>query len=289
MCPRMCGADRRHGRGFCGCGAEAVVAKVMLHMWEEPVISGTRGSGAIFFSGCNLRCSYCQNRDISRAETGRRMSAEELADVMLDLQARGAHNVDLITATPRLPETLEALELARSRGLTVPVVYNTSGYERPEAIDLLAPYVNVWLPDFKYASSLPAAKYSSAPDYPEVAMRAIDRMTELAGPPVVENGLMRSGVIVRHLMLPGYRHDTEAALHIFAERWKGRALLSLMRQYTPEFADPDCDLKRRVTSFEYSSALRLAERLGLEGFFQDAASATDAYTPDFSAGTEKDG
>ena len=282
ICPRECGADRHRGAGHCGGGDVAVVAKVMLHMWEEPCISGTRGSGAVFFSGCNLRCSYCQNRDISRAISGERVTADRLADIFLDLQSRGAHNVDLITAVHWLPDVLSALRAARERGLTVPVVYNTSAYERTEAVDLLAPYVDVWLPDFKYADGALGAKYSSAPDYPERAAAAIDRMTEAAGAPVFDDeGILRRGVIIRHLVLPGHVDDTEAVLRTIAARWKGRALLSLMRQYTPEFAREDCDLKRRVTTYEYRRALRLARELGLDGYFQDAASATDAYTPDF--------
>lgn len=282
MCPRRCGADRRTGAGYCGCGDGAAVAKTMLHIWEEPPVSGTRGSGAVFFSGCNLRCIYCQNRDISFSVAGRRMSRGELADAFLSLRDAGAHNINLVTAAPYLPDAEGALGIARRRGLDLPVVYNTGGYELPEAVEALSPYVDVWLPDFKYASAALAAKYSSAPDYPAVAEEAIDRMVRLTGPPVIENGLIRRGVIVRHLVLPGCRADSMRVVRRIAEKWGGDVKLSLMRQYTPDFAPPGCGLNRRVTTFEYNSVLEEALRLGLDGWFQDADSATKAYTPDFT-------
>lgn len=235
-------------------GAETVVARTMLHMWEEPCLGGEGGSGAVFFSGCNLRCSYCQNRDISFALVGRRMTDEELADEMLALQLKGAKNIDLITAAPYLPSVIAALESAKARGLTVPVVYNTSGYETEDAVRMLAPYVDIWLPDFKYASSALAAKYSHAADYPAVAYAAISLMARLAGSPVFgDDGMIKRGVIVRHLVLPGHRDDSAEAVRKIASLGRGKVLLSLMRQYTPQFAGDDCDLKRRVTTFEYES------------------------------------
>lgn len=279
----MCGADRTKGRGYCGAGAETVVARTMLHMWEEPCLGGEGGSGAVFFSGCNLRCSYCQNRDISFALVGRRMTDEELADEMLALQLKGAKNIDLITAAPYLPSVIAALESAKARGLTVPVVYNTSGYETEEAVRMLAPYVDIWLPDFKYASPVLASRYSHAADYPETALAAIKLMCGSAGAPVFgADGLMKRGVIVRHLVLPGHRDDSAEAVRKIASLGRGKVLLSLMRQYTPQFAGDDCDLKRRVTTFEYESVLEVARVAGLNGYCQSAQSATSAYTPDFS-------
>ncbi len=264
-------------------GAETVVARTMLHMWEEPCLGGEGGSGAVFFSGCNLRCSYCQNRDISFALVGRRMTDEELADEMLALQLKGAKNIDLITAAPYLPSVIAALESAKARGLTVPVVYNTSGYETEDAVRMLAPYVDIWLPDFKYASSALAAKYSHAADYPAVAYAAISLMARLAGSPVFgDDGMIKRGVIVRHLVLPGHRDDSAEAVRKIASLGRGKVLLSLMRQYTPQFAGDDCDLKRRVTTFEYESVLEVARVAGLGGYCQSAQSATSAYTPDFS-------
>ena len=278
----MCGADRTKGRGYCGAGAETVVARTMLHMWEEPCLGGEGGSGAVFFSGCNLRCSYCQNRDISFALVGRRMTDEELADEMLALQLKGAKNIDLITAAPYLPSVIAALESAKSRGLTVPVVYNTSGYETEEAVRMLAPYVDIWLPDFKYASPMLASRYSHAADYPETALAAIKLMCGSAGAPVFgADRLMKRGVIVRHLVLPGHRDDSKAVMRLLAGMGANRFRLSLMRQYTPDFADESCDLKRRVTAFEYNDVLRLATALGLDGYCQSAESAVRAYTPDF--------
>ena len=281
LCPRACGTDRRNGRGYCGAPAETVVAKVMLHKWEEPCISGEHGSGAVFFSGCNLRCSFCQNRDISFALKGERMNDERLAEIFLGLRDKGAHNINLVTATPYLPAVINALRTARAQGLDIPVVYNTGGYEMPETVEALSEVVDVWLPDMKYSDSALSAKYSRASDYPEVALRAIDRMVKFAGAPVIENGLIKRGVIVRYLVLPGYRRDGEAVLRTIAERWGGKVLLSLMRQFTPDFASPDCDLKRRVTSFEYNSLLSLALSFGLDGYFQDASSAVASFTPNF--------
>ena len=282
LCPRRCGTDRRERAGFCGAPAGAVVARTMLHLWEEPCISGMRGSGAVFFSGCNLRCTYCQNRDISVAIKGRRMTDEELAEEFLRPEREGAHNIDLITAAPYLPSVINALDIAKRNGLSIPVAYNTDGYEREEAIDALSPYVDVWLPHFKYASPALAAKYSHAADYPDIALRAIKRMCELAGPPVFgEDGMMKRGVVVRHLVLPGHRDDSKEVMKRLSEIGADRFILSLMRQYTPDFADESCDLRRRVTTFEYNDVLLFARELGLDGYMQSAESATSAYTPDF--------
>lgn len=282
LCPRLCGVNRAAGgRGFCGGGAEAAVAKVMLHRWEEPWIGGARGSGAVFFSGCNLRCDYCQNRKISAAVVGQPMTAEALCGAVLGLQAQGAASIDLVTATPYLPTVLDAMRAAKARGLSVPVVYNTGGYEREEAIDALAEVVDVWLPDLKYADGGLAEKYSRAADYPETAVRAIDRMVARAGAPCVENGVLKRGVVVRHLVLPSHRADSLRVVETVAERWGTRVLFSLMRQYTPAFASDGCDLKRRVTAFEYNTVLARAVELGLRGWRQDADSADAAFTPDF--------
>lgn len=282
LCPRCCGAERAKQRGYCGAGTDTVVARTMLHMWEEPCISGVRGSGAIFFSGCNLRCSYCQNRDISFALSGSVMTDGELADAMLGLQDAGAHNIDLITAAPYLPAVISALEAAKRRGLSIPVIYNTGGYETEDAVRALAGYVDVWLPDYKYASPDLAAKYSHAADYPKIAHAAIKFMCELAGKPEFgADGTIKRGVIVRHLVLPGHRDDSVEVMRRLADIGADRLKLSLMRQYTPEFADAECDLKRRVTAFEYGAVLSEALRLGLDGYSQSAESATKAYTPDF--------
>lgn len=280
LCPRECGIDRRTSRGYCGGGTQAAISKTMLHRWEEPPVSGTRGSGAVFFSGCNLRCNYCQNRDISFSVKGRLSDSDTLAAQMLGLQESGAHNINLVTATPYLPTVVAALTTVK-KSLAVPVVYNTGGYEKAEAVGSLDGLVDVWLPDFKYFDDGLAAKYSSAPDYVGVAVKAIDQMVAQTGAPVIENGLIKRGVIVRHLVLPNHRDDSANVVREIARRWGGDVLLSLMRQYTPDFAAEDCDLKRRVTSFEYNSVLDVACECGLKGYAQDAESAQAAFTPDF--------
>ena len=279
LCPRRCGADRVKHPGRCGAGGQLRVARAALHFWEEPCISGKRGSGTVFFTGCSLGCCYCQNYAISQQGLGKAIDETRLADIFLELQAKGAANLNLVTATQWLPWVTAALDSAR--GLRLPVVWNTGGYETTETVAALKGYVDVWLPDLKYSDSALSAKYSRASDYPEVALRAIDSMVKFAGAPVIENGLIKRGVIVRYLVLPGYRHDGEAVLRTIAERWGGKILLSLMRQFTPDFASPDCDLKRRVTSFEYNSLLSLALSLGLDGYFQDASSAVASFTPNF--------
>ncbi|MBP5357163.1 MAG: radical SAM protein [Clostridia bacterium] len=279
LCPRRCGANRKKGAGFCGCQDEMVVSKTMLHHWEEPVISGDRGSGAIFFSGCNLKCNYCQNREISFKISGERLDSASLAGKMLDLQNAGAHNINLVTAAPYSPLVKESLKLAKGK-LIIPVVYNSSGYETEEAIESLAPFVDVFLPDLKYCSAEISSKYSSAPDYFSVAYKAISAMLKARPKVIIEDGLIKKGVIIRHLVLPGKREDSLKIMDVIGENFNG-ALLSLMRQYTPDFATEDCDLKRRVTSFEYESVLNRAIELDLKGFFQDKESAVSSFTPKF--------
>ena len=279
----MCGVNREEKRGYCGCGSKTVVAKIMLHNWEEPCISVGKGSGAIFFSGCNLRCNYCQNADISRNIKGKVYSAKGLADEMLSLQLRGAANINLVTPTPYVIDIIESVKIAKAKGLTIPVVYNTSGYECEEVIESLRGIVDVWLTDFKYYDNELANKYSKVRDYREVTTLAIDKMVELTGGKIRmdDNGVMTKGVIIRHLVLPSLVSDTEKILDLIADRWWNKVLISLMRQYTPEYAQPDCDLRRRLTAYEYRRAVNHALELNLEGFSQDADSAITEYTPDF--------
>ncbi len=285
LCPRACRVDRSNSLGFCRMPSTVKVARAALHRWEEPPISGTRGSGTVFFSGCTLRCVYCQNRVISHDCGGRTLSSGELAEKMLALQAEGAHNLNLVTGTQFTPAILEALRSIKN-DLRVPVVWNTSGYETEETIDALSEFVSVWLPDFKYASDELAARLSGAHDYPEVAQRAIRRMLEHAGAFTVdESGICTSGVLVRHLVLPGQRKDSLAVLELLREAVPPEDVrLSLMWQYTPEFLPEGAEydaLRRRVTSFEYNSVLEYALSLGFTGFTQGRLSATKDYTPDF--------
>ncbi len=285
-CPRRCGADRSMGeRGFCGQGGEIRIARAALHPYEEPCISGTRGSGTVFFVGCTLGCVYCQNREISRSvKSGRAVSSAELGEILLSLQAEGAHNVNLVTPTHFTEGILEALEAVKSR-LRIPVVWNTSGYERVETLRRLEGLVEIYMPDWKYASSELAADYSAAPDYPETVRAAIREMVRQTGAPRMgEDGLLRSGVMVRHLVLPAHREDSIAVLRALSETVApSEILLSLMSQYTPEFSmdSPHKNLHRRLTTFEYQSVMREAERLGFEGYMQARTSAKTDYTPDF--------
>lgn len=284
-CPRECAVDRSCGeRGFCGAGAEYTVAFADLHHWEEPCISGKGGSGAIFFSGCNLRCVFCQNKKISRSPIGTAYSEDALIDKMLELQERGASNINLVTPTPYSLFLAKTLERAKPR-LNIPIVYNCGGYESLSALHALDGLVDVYLPDFKYYSDELAAEYSAAPDYREVSSEALCEMFRQTGPVVIgENGLVRRGLIVRHLVLPACRADSFDLLrHLAGILPPDKILLSLMNQYTPDFVDLSApkNLKRRLTSFEYQSVLDLALELGFDGFSQQRSSASSVFTPNF--------
>ena len=283
----MCGADRERGeRGVCSQGSDIRISRAALHRYEEPPISGSRGSGTVFFSGCTLRCVFCQNKDISRGvDVGRAVTPSELADIFFKLEAEGAHNINLVTPTHFLDGIEKALKEAKPH-LSIPVVYNTSGYERVESLCRLEGLVDIYLPDFKYASGELAAKYSSAPDYAEVASGAICEMFRQTGAyKYGEDGLLKKGLVVRHLVLPSSRLDSMRVLDILATLVPTNdVLLSLMSQYTPEFYEGDLTaLSRRVTSFEYNSVLEHAQSLGFDGFMQSRASASAVYTPDFKA------
>lgn len=286
LCPRRCGADREAGKmGYCGVGAKVRIARAALHLWEEPIISGTRGSGTIFFSGCNLRCVFCQNREVSHNGKGRELDVRELGEKMLSLQQQGAHNINLVTPSHYANEIIAALRRVRSK-LYIPVVYNCGGYESVETIDALEGLVDIYMPDIKYFSPALSRDYSGAEDYFEVARAALLRMYAQVGrPEMTESGMMSRGVLVRHLVLPGCRKDSIAILGELAEMFApGDILLSLMSQYTPEFVPDDCpydNLKRRITSLEYESVVNEMQRLGFEGFVQSRTSATSAYTPKF--------
>ncbi len=281
-CPRRCGADRAAGeRGFCGAGDGIGVAKTMLHPWEEPCL-GTP-SGAIFFTGCPLRCAYCQNKAISQGKIpGEKWDAERLGRKMLSLQEAGAQNIDLVSPTQYAQEILRALATVKKE-LTVPVVWNTGGYETKETVRQCRGLVDIFLTDMKYGSPKLAERYSGAPDYPEVALAALAAMHGVVGDPVFQGDRLLSGVVMRHLVLPGGRHDSVIALRqAGAVLPPSSVILSLMRQYTPAFAPPEMKpLCRKVTTFEYESVRDEALRLGYSGFSQDADSATAAYTPEF--------
>ncbi|MBQ7921265.1 MAG: radical SAM protein [Clostridia bacterium] len=291
LCPRQCGVDRTKGEtGVCGAGAEVRVAKSMLHKWEEPCISGTdpaRGSGAVFFTHCSLGCIYCQNRSISRrnSEKGEIYSAEALADLFLDLQEQGAWNINLVSPTHYAPQIREAVKSAKEKGLVLPIVWNTGGYECAEVIENLGDTVDIFLTDWKYNDPKTAEAYSSAPDYPERIAKAYGAMYRVTGKTVIdENGMLKKGIILRHLLLPGCRRDSIAVLDKAASIVPPEnVLLSLMRQYTPEFLPETApkSLQRRITSFEYDSVTDHAANLGFAGYTQESTSATSDYTPEF--------
>ena len=293
LCPRECGADRESAPGVCGCKKTPRVARVMLHMWEEPPISGKSGSGAVFFTGCPLGCVFCQNGDISRRDralsAGREMSEEELADVFLSLAEKGAENIDLVSPTPFTDLLVRAVKDARERGLSIPVVWNTGGYEKAETVSSLRGTVDIFLTDYKFFSPEISRALAGAPDYAKYASESLAAMVDSVGDPVFGgDGMMRSGVIVRHLVLPGMKDDSIAALREI-DRVVGakRVLLSLMSQYTPDFYRPrgdgkiDRDMARRVTTYEYEAVRAEALRLGFDGFMQERGSATSAYTPEW--------
>lgn len=284
LCPRRCGADRTRQAGYCGAGSTLRVARAALHFWEEPCISGTRGSGTVFFSGCPLKCCYCQNWKISAEGFGKEISLERLTDIFLELQAKGAHNLNLVTATPWLEWILPALDEARQQGCTLPVVYNTGGYETLETVERLAPYVDIWLADVKYVSPELSREYSGAADYFAVCEKAVTRMLELTGAPVYdEEGILQKGVILRHLALPGCLEDSRAVLDWMAALPKGSFIPSLMSQYTPFYkAAEHKNLRRRISTWEYRQVIGRAIDLGLtEGYMQEKSSAREEYTPPF--------
>lgn len=287
LCPRKCRADRDNGeRGFCGETAQLTAARASLHLWEEPCISGTRGSGAVFFSGCVLRCVFCQNYDISSRGVGKPITVERLCKIFLELQAQGAHNINLVNPTHFTPQVIRALEAAKARGLTLPVVWNSGGYELPDTLRLLEGLVDVYLPDVKYYSDELARRLSAAPNYFEIAMAALDEMLRQTGAPVFSpEGLLLKGVVARHLVLPWEYRDSIEVIKRLGERFGGKILFSLMSQYTPfgrVRTDPAFSrMNRRITTFEYQKALDAALEAGLTGYMQEKSSAKEEYTPEF--------
>ena len=283
LCPRACGADRKKTRGLCGANDRIEAARASLHLWEEPPISGTRGSGTVFFSHCSLGCVFCQNRQISRRDAaGREITIPALASTFLSLQKQGAHNINLVTGAHYVPQIIEALALAKRDGLHIPIVYNSSGYENVSTLQMLDGYIDIYLPDYKYYSSYYAARYSHAADYRETAVDAITEMVRQTGVPQFDaDGLLTRGTVIRHLMLPGLAGDTAQVLRDIAARFGGRVLVSLMRQYTPFDMQDWPELDRTITEEEYADACALFEELGLGGFFQQGESVSESFIPAF--------
>ena len=286
LCPRNCGVDRLTGqKGFCGVDAGIMVARAALHMWEEPCISGKEGSGAVFFSGCSLGCAFCQNRTISKGQSGKVITVEHLAELFLDLQAQKANNINLVTAGHFLPQVRDALILAKEQGLTIPVVYNSSGYEKAEMLRYLEGLVDIYLPDLKYLEADLAGKYSHAKDYPEVAMKALEEMVrQVRTPEFDERGMMKKGVIVRHLLLPGHVRNSKKVLEYLYGTYGDQIYISLMNQYTPMPAmKDDPQLSRKVTDREYDRLLDHAISFGVTNcFIQEGETAKESFIPEFN-------
>ena len=286
LCPRNCHADRINGRwGRCHETAEIVVARAALHMWEEPCISGDAGSGAVFFSGCPMGCVFCQNHNIAEAKAGKTITVERLSEIFLELQEKGAANINLVTPTHYVLQIIEALDLARKEGLSLPIVYNTSGYEKPETIRMLDGYVDVYLPAFKYMESELAAAYSGAHDYPKYAKAALKEMLHQTGNIQIDKdtGMIQKGVIVRHLVLPGHVKNSKAVIKYLLETYQDQILISIMNQYTPmPQVSGDPLLSRKVTKREYEKVIDYALELGMEdGFIQEGEAAKESFIPEF--------
>jgi putative pyruvate formate lyase activating enzyme len=281
----MCNVDREVTTGYCGVKQTLRVARAALHFWEEPCISGEEGSGAVFFTGCNLRCVFCQNFQIARAEQGKEITVERLSEIFLELQEQKANNINLVTATHYVPQVVESLKMAKERGLHIPVVYNCGGYETVETLKLLEGLVDIYLPDFKYVDNNRAKRYSRAEDYPETAKKALEEMVrQQPEAEFDERGIMKKGVIVRHLMLPGGIKDSKAVVKYLYETYGNQIFISLMNQYTPlpHVADyPEID--RKLKKFEYDRLVDYAISLGVEnGFIQEGETAKESFIPAFT-------
>ena len=286
LCPRSCGADRLHGKtGVCGVsGTDVYIARAALHFWEELCISGERGSGTVFFAGCSLHCIYCQNGEISGGTVGKPMGREELSETFLRLQAEGAENINLVTPTHYAVQICEALILAKERGLNVPVVYNTSGYESAEILQELTGLVDIYLTDFKYTDPDLAARYSHAPDYPLIAREALDEMVRQQSECIFDtHGMMTRGTIVRHLVLPGHVRQAGEVIRYLHETYDDRIYISLMNQYTPMRVFPDDPLlSRKLTKREYRRAVDLLLTYDVKNaFIQEGETAKESFIPPF--------
>lgn len=285
LCPRQCGVNRMDGElGYCGAGRLARVALVSLHPWEEPCIAGTSGAGTVFFSHCSLRCLFCQNSVISHEEYGIDVTEERLAEIFLEQQERGAATLDLVTPTHFAPQILAALRMAKSRGLKLPVVWNSSGYEREEIIRAIADEIDVFLPDLKYIDEKSAAECSDARNYFSFASAAIEAMVEAKGAPVLrEDGILEHGVLVRHLILPGKRKESMRILDWLWETFGDRIMLSLMGQYTPMYRAAEIKgMNRKLTTFEYESVVEHALDLGITRcYVQERGAASEEFVPKF--------
>ena len=285
LCPRKCGINRSTGQtGVCGVSAEIRVARAALHYWEEPCISGEKGSGAVFFSGCSLHCVFCQNREISDGKAGKVISKERLSDIFIELAGKGANNINLVTPGQYIPDIVWAVSDARRRGMKLPIVYNTSGYENVTELKLLEGIVDVYLPDFKYMDSALSAKYSRAKDYPSVAKQALSEMVRQQPKVVIDDatGLIQKGVIVRQLLLPGHVNDAKAILKYLHDTYQNSIYISMMSQFTPIALKAYPEINRTVTRREYERLIDYAIKIGItNAFIQEGDVAKDSFIPAF--------
>lgn len=286
LCPRNCGVNRLQGQtGYCGQTASLFAARASLHMWEEPCISGTAGSGTVFFSGCPLRCVYCQNHNIALGQTGKEISPSRLSEIFMELQEKGANNINLVTPTHFIPQIVNALHTAKNNGLNLPIVYNTSGYEKADTLQLLDGLIDIYLPDLKYYAPDLGKRYSNAPDYFSVASEALKEMHRQVGEPVFDDrtGLLKRGMIVRHLVLPGQIADSRKVIRYLYETYGNQIYISIMNQYTPVTHHPDFpELNRTITEQEYDDVIDYALSIGVEnGFIQEGETFSESFIPSF--------
>lgn len=285
LCPRKCGINRRTGQtGVCGVSSEIKVARAALHYWEEPCISGKRGSGAVFFSGCSLHCVFCQNREISDGKEGKVISKERLSDIFIELADKGANNINLVTPGQYIPDIVWAVNDAKSRGMKLPIIYNTSGYENVTELKLLEGIVDVYLPDFKYMDSTLSAMYSRAKDYPSVAKQALSEMVRQQPEVVIDDatGLIQKGVIARQLLLPGHVNDAKAVLKYLYDTYRDHVYISMMSQFTPIALEDYPEINRTVTKREYERLVDYALEIGItNAFIQEGDVAKDSFIPAF--------
>lgn len=289
ICPRKCNTDRENGKhGVCMASGDKInIARSALHMWEEPCISGARGSGTVFFCGCNLRCVYCQNYNISRRESGYDVTISELVDCFLNLQSQGANNINLVTPTHYAYKIREALLLAKEKGLNIPIVYNSSGYESVDTLKDIEDVIDIYLVDFKYINKETALRYSKAEDYPEIVKNAVEAMVRARSKcEFDERGIMQKGVIVRHLLLPSHVKEGKEIIKYLSDKYGNRIFISLMNQYTPvsDLAEYP-EINRKVTKREYDRLVDYALELGLENvYIQEGDTAKESFIPDFCVG-----
>lgn len=285
LCPRNCNVDRNISVGYCKMSEEIKVSRAALHMWEEPCISGENGSGTVFFSGCNMGCVYCQNQDISHLGFGKTITLERLSDIYIELQNQNANNINLVTPTHYSEKIAKSIIMAKEKGLKIPVIYNTSSYEKTQAIENLNGLVDVYLPDFKYIDEDIAKKYSACYNYPQIAKKAIDTMIKQVGECVFDdNGIIQKGVIVRVLVLPGQIQQAKKIIEYLYNTYKDSIYISIMSQYTPcTNLDKYPEINRKITQQEYDEVVDFAVDIGLEnGFIQEGESASESFIPPFN-------